>query len=218
MPDATPPVLDLIFPHNWHARILPGRPLILPSRQFVYPIRVEEVERGALELLIKPSPIQPSLIDPAAGSSSGAAQAGAVESAFPFLATCALGFADPRALTGVWAAPHPDWLCAVAGGYAYLINTRSPEQWEQIEYRPVTAILPAQEQGLLLFAGFHSVLAWGRSGKIWQTRRLSWDGLQITRIERGKLFGTGWEMRSDKELEFEVDLETGESRGGGYLP
>ena len=52
-----------------------------------------------------------------------------------------------------------------AGGYAYLIDSRDPARWEQVEYRPVTEIRPLKEQDLLLFAGFHSLLAWGREGK-----------------------------------------------------
>jgi hypothetical protein len=31
------------------------------------------------------------------------------------------------------------------------------------------------------------------------------------------LHGTGWELSSDRELDFEVNLKTGEHRGGGYL-
>jgi hypothetical protein len=95
-------MIDLTFAPEWRAEILPSRPLILPSRQFVYPVQVEEVERGALEIMIRP----------AAG--------------LPFLATCALGFSSSGVPTGVWACPDPAWICAVAGGYAYLIDTREP--------------------------------------------------------------------------------------------
>src|ERR1700749_3147754 len=94
---ASKPVIDLVFPHSWTAEVLTMRPLIAPARQFVYPKQAEEVERGALELLVKRA------------------------DADAFLATCALGFADSSAPTGLWSCPHPDWLCAVSGGYAYLI-------------------------------------------------------------------------------------------------
>jgi hypothetical protein len=187
-------MIDPTFPHAWHAEVLPSRPLILPSRQFVYPAQVEEVERGALEIMIRP----------AAGG--------------PFLATCALGFAGSGVPTGVWACPDPAWICAVAGGYAYLIDTRDPTRWLQLAYRPVTEITTVAEQDLLIFSSFHSLLAWGRNGKVWQTGRLSWDGVRITGICGSTLLGLGWDMRTDRELEFEVDLKTGEHRGGGYLP
>jgi len=186
-------VIDTSFPHDWQAEILPSRPLILPARQFVYPAQVEEVERGALEVMVRPQG-QPL-----------------------FLATCALGFAGSAVPTGVWSCPDPAWLCAVAGGYAYLIDTRAPGRWEQIIYRPVTAVTPLPDFELLVFSSFHSLLAWGRAGKVWQTGRLSWDGLQITAQRGESLLGLGWNMNTDSECEFEVDLKTGEHRGGGYL-
>src|ERR1700722_2770257 len=97
------PFTDLIFPHHWQARILPARPLILPPRHFVYPREAEEVERGAMEVMVR-------------------AEATAPE----FLATCALGFQDPIVPTGIWSCPNPHELCAVSGGYAYIIDTREP--------------------------------------------------------------------------------------------
>ena len=186
-------MIDSTFAHTWQAEVLAARPLILPGRQFVYPAQVEEVERGALEVMIRPA-------------SEGA-----------FLATCALGFAGPGVPSGVWACPDTAWICVAAGGYVYLIDSREPARWHQVDYRPVTQILASAEHDLLIFSSFHSLLAWGREGKSWQTGRLSWDGVRITAIRGATLFGLGWEMNTDRELEFEVDLKTGEHRGGGYL-
>jgi hypothetical protein len=188
-------MIDTTFAHAWQAQVLPARPLILPQRQFVYPLQVEEVERGALEVLIHP----------------------AEKGTLPFLATCALGFAGPHVPTGVWSCPDPSCICIAAGGYVYLIDTQNPAQWQQVEYRPVTDIRTAADQGLLLFAGFHSILAWNREGKGWQTGRLSWDGVRITGIHGDTLRGLGWNMFTDQELEFEVNLRTGRHKGGGYV-
>ncbi|MGD0913076.1 MAG: hypothetical protein ABR928_14355, partial [Terracidiphilus sp.] len=47
---------DKSFPHHWQAEVLPARPAILPARHYVYPRQAEEVERGALEVLIRPRP------------------------------------------------------------------------------------------------------------------------------------------------------------------
>jgi hypothetical protein len=186
-PSGSAPVLDLTFPHEWQATVLQRRPLIAPVRHFVYPREVEEVERGALELLIRPTP--------------GDAE---------FLATFALGFADPGVPTGVWSCPNPLWLCAVAGGYAYLVNTVDPKQWEMIEYRPVLAVTPLLSQRLLLFSGHRSLIAYGADGQVWETLRLSWEGVQILEIREANLTGRGWDLMADQEFEFEVDLRTGE--------
>ncbi len=59
-PKDSAPVLDLTFPHEWQATVPLHRPLIAPAsftsmRHFVYPREVEEIERGALELIVRPS-------------------------------------------------------------------------------------------------------------------------------------------------------------------
>lgn len=191
-PSGSAPILDLTFPHQWQATVLQRRPLIAPASftampHFVYPQEVEEVERGALELLIRPTPEEAE-----------------------FLATFALGFADPGLPTGVWSCPDPQWLCALAGGYAYLLNTANPATWEMIEYRPVLAVTPLHSQQLLLFSGHHSLMAYGPQGKVWETLRLSWEGIQILEIREASLTGLGWDLMTDQEFEFEVDLRTGE--------
>src|SRR5215831_20176099 len=104
------PVIDLSFPCDWRADILPARPVILPARHFVYPQDVEEVERGALEVLVRPEPTKGT----------------------PFLATCALGFRDPAVPTGIWSTPNPQNICAVSGGYAYIIDTAAPERFTML--------------------------------------------------------------------------------------
>ncbi|HEU5352600.1 MAG TPA: hypothetical protein VFU55_13475 [Terracidiphilus sp.] len=181
----TTPSVHPGFAHDWQAEVLAARPMILPPRHFVYPREVEEVERGALEVLVRPA---------AAG---------------PFLATCALGFRDPLAPAGVWSAPNPDELCAVAGGYAYLIDTRTPERFTMLPYKPVLAVLPAPEADLLLFVGHHAILAWGHEGRVWETEKLSDEGVTVTGIENGVLRGRGWQMMTDRETEFALDLRTG---------
>jgi hypothetical protein len=184
--------IDLTFPHAWRAEILPARPLILPPRQFVYPREAEEVERGALEVLIQPT-------------------AGAQ----PFLATCALGFRDPAVPTGLWSVPNPNQICAVSGGYAYLIDTAAPDQFTMISYRPVMQVRAFADLQLLLFVGHHGITAWGQAGQAWQSPKLSDEGLEITSIESGILRGLGWNMMTDKETPFALDLRTGSLAASG---
>ncbi len=182
-----PPTINLSFPHCWQAEILVARPSILPPRSFVYPVEAEEVERGALEVIVRP------------------------EASFwrPFLATCALGFNDPAVPSGLWSVPNPDELCAVSGGYAYVIDVNEPERFTMIPYRPVLAVRPVASHGLLLFVGHHSILAWGTQGEAWQSGRLSSEGVSPTAIEGDLLHGLGWDMMTDKETPFALDLRTG---------
>jgi len=186
----------LSFPHGWRADVLTRPPLIAPARQFTYPRQVageeDAMARGALHVLVHP-----------AGGGS-------------FLATCALGFADPAMPSGIFACPNPRELCAVAGGYAYVLDTAAPEHSTHIPLKPVVEVLVLAEQGLLVFGGFHAIAAWGREGLAWQTARLSWEGIRITGVEGGELRGFGWNLMTDKEVAFSVDLRTGAHTGGGF--
>ena len=78
-----------------------------------------------------------------------------------YLVTCALGFRDPSMPTGIFACPDADEICAVAGGYAYVARSDSPENCTLLRTKPVTAVQAAVEAGLLLFVGFQTILAWG---------------------------------------------------------
>ena len=107
MPERTTSVIEDAFPRTWTAEILSVPPLIAPARQYTYPLQIageeDALARGALLLLVRSAPGQPT-----------------------FLATCALGFRDPTMPTGIYSSPNPTELCAVAGGYAYLIDTTEP--------------------------------------------------------------------------------------------
>jgi hypothetical protein len=184
------------FPHSWSAKILSTPPMIAPARQFTYPMNVRGEEdalaRGAMLVSVKP----------AAGGE--------------FLATCALGFREASLPSGVWACPRAEDLLAVAGGYAYLVDTLEPSRCLHLPVKPVTAILAAAEDGLLLLAGFHNVIAVGVDGLVWESERVSWEGVAMVEVVGGALHGTGWDMAADKDVAFVMDLRTGRHSGGGF--
>ena len=181
---------------NWTAAILTSPPLIAPARQFTYPQQIageeDALARGALQLMVRPA--------------SGGA----------FLATCALGFAEPTMPTGLFPCPRPQEMCAVAGGYVYIVDTAHPEHCTHIALKPVVEVRVLDQQNLLIFVGFHTLIAWGEQGQSWQTAKLSWEGLRITSIEDNTLHGFGWNLMTDKEVAFSVDLLTGQHQGGGF--
>ena len=184
------------FPQIWRVEILKTPPLIAPARQFTYPHQIageeDALARGALKLMVRPA------------------------SGGTFLATCALGFTDPAMPTGVFACPNAAQRCAVAGGYAYVIDTAQPERSTHIPLKPVVEVRLLVEQRLLLFVGFHSVVAWGHDGMVWESARLSWEGIRITSIDGDELHGMGWNLLTDREVSFSIDLLTGQHQGGGF--
>jgi hypothetical protein len=187
------------FAQSWSAEILRTPPLIAPARAFVYPQNIpgeeDALARGALQLLVRPR--------------TGGA----------YLATCALGFSDPSLPTAIHPCPNPDHLCALAGGYAYLSDTTQPEtSCTLLPLKPVTAVHPVPEANLILFAGSHTLLAWGSDGLRWQTAKLTWEGLRLTEVNATHAHGLGWDLYTDREIPFSVDLATGHHTGSPLTP
>ena len=182
---------DFTFPHRYEARMLDGPPPVHPlEKLYHFPVELEEGDRAGSYVRIVPV--------------TGPAWSGFF----------ALGFGSEQVVSAICACPDPDSICVVAGGYAYVVNVTDPAKWLQVEQRPVVDLQVVSGPSLILFGGFTSITAVGKTGIVWQTERLSWEGLRITRIEDEKLHGFGWDVMSDKEVAFEVDLTTGRHVGG----
>jgi hypothetical protein len=178
------------FPRNYEVKLLSSY-LPHPSEKLHhYPSQLEESDRTGIYLRVSP------------------------QNAPAWAGFFALGFDSQQVASGIYSCPDPDSLCVVVGGYAYVVNSRNPEDWLRMEQRPAAEVRAVADPKLLLFIGFTSITGMGESGRIWTTSRLSWEGLKVTEIEGPVLRGTGWDAIADKEIPFEVDLRTGESSGG----
>jgi len=174
---------EFTFPKNYEVRKLESAPLPHPvEKLYQYPAEIEEGDRSGTYLRVVPV--------------TGPAWAGFF----------ALGFDSDQVVSAVCSCPDPDSLCAVAGGYAYVVQAADPTQWFRIEQRPVVDLTVVHVLQLLLFTGFTTIIALGPSGLAWTTERLSWEGITISEIRGEKLLGHGWDAMADKEVPFEVDL------------
>jgi hypothetical protein len=186
---------DFRFRRNYEVKALPSAPPVHPVEKLHhYPVELEERDRSGQYLKIIP-------------------QGGS-----PWFGFFAAGFESSQVIHAVLSCPDPDLVCAISGGYAYVVKTRNPEQWFRIEQRPVVEFLTLVSEQLILFTGFTSITALGPNGVAWTTERLSWEGVTITGIRSGMLHGVGWDAMSDKECPFQVDLGTGTHKGGAMPP
>jgi hypothetical protein len=198
---------EFSFPRNYEAKVLESAPLPHPVEElYHFPVELAEGDRAGAYVRVVPP--------------KGPAWTG-------FFAQ---GFDLDQVVTCVASCPDPDSLCVVAGGYAYVVKASDPNQWLQIEQRPVADLrsvsgFSPHESGLLLFTGFTSITALGRDGIVWTTERLSWEGVRLgkivfaqaplpSRAPGGELHGFGWDPATDKEDPFVVDLATGKHTGG----
>lgn len=182
---------DFTFPRNYDVKVLPATPPVHPIEKLHhYPVELEEGDRSGQYLRVIPH----------AGSAW-----------FGFFVS---GFDSAQVMNAVLSCPDQDYLCVISGGYAYVVNAIDPGQWFRIEQRPVADFVSVPSEQMILFAGFTSITALGRSGILWTTERLSWEGVSLKQVGAQVLHGIGWDALSDKECPFEVDLQTGKHIGG----
>ncbi|RKH93225.1 hypothetical protein D7Y04_41275 [Corallococcus sp. AB038B] len=79
---------------------------------------------------------------------------------------------------------------------------------------PVTDVRAVPAAGVVVFADFTEMVAYGAEGLRWRTKRLSWDGLKIVQVTERSIIGEYWDMRTEATQTFEVDLATGAQKGG----
>jgi hypothetical protein len=183
--------LDFTFRRNYEVKLLDAAPPVHPVEKLHhYPLELEEGDRAGAYVRVIP------------GEGN------------PWTGFFALGFDSSQVISSLCSCPDPDSLCAVVGGYAYVVRADDPQRWFRVEQRPVVDLRALAQQGLLLFTGFTSISAVDRQGLKWTTERLSWEGVTVTEISGDKLRGLGWDAMADKEVPFEVDLLTGKHTGG----
>jgi hypothetical protein len=182
------PALDLTFPHDYSVELLPDAASAAPLLPFAVPPAPEAVE----SLYVKVTPAG----DPA------------------WVGAFARGFATDDLVSGIYAWPDGISLAVVASGYGYVVRAHDPRSWIRLQPNPITDVRVIPEHKLILFADFTHLYAYGAERNAWKTERLSWDGITLTQLASNHLFGIAWDAMQDKEVEFAVDLRTGEHTGG----
>jgi hypothetical protein len=67
---------------------------------------------------------------------------------------------------------------------------------------------------LLLVSDYTTVAAFAAQGLKWRTQRLSWDGVDLGLVEGTWINGFGWDPTRHGKIGLEINLESGEHRGG----
>lgn len=121
------------------------------------------------------------------------------------------------AITGVYSSPDPERICVVAKGNAFFVVANDPAFWESIPAVPVIDVRCIPNDDIIVFANFTNLVAYGRNGLRWRTKRLAWDGLKITNIDENYIYGEFLDIRSDRVENFYVNIQTGKHFGGVEL-
>ena len=62
-----------------------------------------------------------------------------------------------------------------------------------------------------------ALIRFSANGVRWHTRRISWDGFEHLHVLESRIEGMAWSPITDAWCPFEVDLQTGRTKGGSYL-
>lgn len=180
--------IDLSFPHTFAVDV------------------VEELPGGA-------SPLRYFPRDRAA-SQDGVLVRVSPESAPSWLGLFAFGRHGSGYATRVVGMPDPNKLCVVANGAGYVVAAAKPDEWEVVPAVPIVDVQVALAANVVVFANNTELLAYDMTGLKWRTKRIAWDSLSIVAMHERTLVGEYWDMRQEATQRFEVDLATGEVRGG----
>lgn len=120
----------------------------------------------------------------------------------------------PGRLTGLFTTPCPEVVCVIAKGQGFWVPVLAPGDFEVIRSIPIQEIFAVPGKRVLVFADYTGLEAYGGSGFLWRTDRLSWDGLKVTEVTAHVIRGTAWDSPANREVPFAVDPESGASEGG----
>jgi hypothetical protein len=128
----------------------------------------------------------------------------------PWIAVFAFGYELARtAMSGVLTCPDPYSICVVANGSGYVTDSRRPSTCMSIPCTPVLGVRSVGLADLLVFWNFTSIVAWGRQGLAWKSKRLCSDELEIVEVTSKSIKCGGWSAPSRSKIAFELDLLTG---------
>ena len=132
----------------------------------------------------------------------------------PWLGTFASGRVTPKGISGIFTTPDPQRLCIVSKGEGYLVNATAPTKWERIRATPIIDVCSIRAKEIIVFANLTELVAYSSAGMKWRTKRLTWDGLRITKVTDALIEGEFWDIRTEAKGCFVVDLATGTHEGG----
>lgn len=132
----------------------------------------------------------------------------------PWIGTFAFGILSPKGITGLFTYPDQESLCVVSLGKGYIVNTEEPKTFQLIKMEPVLLVIPILSRNIIVFGDYNYLVAYNNSGQVWQTQRLSWDGIKIGKVTEENITGQVWDLASESYISFIVDLKTGHHVGG----
>ena len=114
----------------------------------------------------------------------------------------------------VLAWPEGQQVVVIAGGQGYVVDAYDRSCLETFGGQITEALQPSA--GVVVLCSLTAMQAFGPQGRLWQTRRISWDGFRALRIEGERILGESWRPFGEHWVPFAVRVSTGEVEGGAF--
>ena len=116
-------------------------------------------------------------------------------------------------ISGAFACPSPDHLCVLVDGQAYLTDVGAPASGSVVAHDQVGQVVASAD--LLLLVRFIDIVAIGRDGIAWRTKRLAVDDLRVIRATSDVIECSLDNLGGSSEIA--IDAATGEQIEGTRL-
>ena len=130
----------------------------------------------------------------------------------------AFGDMLPSGECKIYLGPGKHHLTIIAKGEAYIASPYDPSLFQTVRSCPVIGAIPIPNRDLILFYDFTEISAYGENGLVWETKRISWDGIKINEVTSNEIIGQSWDAPNEEHVEFRVDLTNGFHKGGAAPP
>ena len=121
----------------------------------------------------------------------------------------AFGSFGHESMTQVSTCPNSQEICVIASGRGYFVRADDPLRWQLNRATPVVALKAIQPKNLLVCADYTKVVAYGPDGVVWESARVSSDGIQIVDAADERLEVIGWDAAVSQRVRLSIGLDDG---------
>jgi hypothetical protein len=121
-------------------------------------------------------------------------------------------YEEPPAISVVVSTADPRRVCVVCSGRGYIVDTRSPDQFDVVSCFPVCTVKSVADRGIVLFANFTDLVAYGSTGVTWEVRGIVSDELNVIEVRDDVAVIDGFDAPSHQTVRLAVDLQNGSAQ------
>jgi hypothetical protein len=126
-----------------------------------------------------------------------------------WMASFSAGSLSPNAASAVIALPDLENILVISLGEAYVVSADCPSKWQHVKLHPVMGWVAIHAQGMLLLWDFNRVIGYDRTGEVWRTPSISWDGIEYISTDGNTACLNAWDAVTQTHKLATVDLKTG---------